>query len=417
MHFKENSEYDVVAFTVAQIPGIAGRKYPPKLAGSNYPHGIPIYDEEELPNLMAKYDVDEVVFAYSDVSHEHVMHNASLALACGSDFRLMGLKSTMLKSRKPVIAVCAVRTGAGKSPVTRKVCEILKKRGRRVVAIRHPMPYCDFEKELCQRLASYEDLEGFGCTIEEREEFEPLIERGIVVYDGIDYKMVLREAEKEAEVIVWDGGNNDFPFFEPTLHIVVADAHRPGHELTYYPGETNLLMADVVVINKIDTAPKENLETIMKNIKAKNSRAQIVKATSPITVDHPDLIKGRNVLVVEDGPTLTHGGMIYGAGTIAAEKFGGRLVDPRRFAVGSISEVYRKYTHLGSLLPAVGYSGDQIRELEETINAVDCDAVVIGTPIDLRRIIRVNKPMVRVKYEIEEIGKPDLEEILGKSKF
>ena len=415
VYFRGNDEYEVVAFTATQIPGIEGRTYPPELAGPNYPNGIPIYPEEELPSLIKKFNVDEVVFAYSDVSHEYVMHKASIALAAGADFRLMGPSTTMLKAKVPVVSVCAVRTGSGKSQTSRKVAKILRSNGYRVVVIRHPMPYGDLRKQVCQRFATFEDLDKYECTIEEREEYEPHIRNGVIVYAGVDYEKILREAEKEADVIVWDGGNNDLPFYKPDLHIVVADPHRPGHELKYHPGEANLRMANVVVINKVDTAETENIEKVENNVKKANPNAIIVKAASPMKVDNPELIKGKRALVIEDGPTLTHGEMPYGIATIAAKKLGAsEIVDPRPYAVGSIVEAYKKYKHLGAILPALGYGEHQIRELEETINATPCDVVVVGTPIDLRRIVKINKPAVYVRYELEEVGSPNLEEILNK---
>ncbi|MCD6242519.1 GTPase [Candidatus Bathyarchaeota archaeon] len=415
VYFRGNDEYEVVAFTATQIPGIEGRTYPPELAGPNYPSGIPIYPEEELPSLIKKFNVDEVVFAYSDVSHEYVMHKASIALAAGADFRLMGPSTTMLKAKVPVVSVCAVRTGSGKSQTSRKVAKILRSNGYRVVVIRHPMPYGDLRKQVCQRFATFEDLDKYECTIEEREEYEPHIRNGVIVYAGVDYEKILREAEKEADVIVWDGGNNDLPFYKPDLHIVVADPHRPGHELKYHPGEANLRMANVVVINKVDTAEPENIEKVENNVKKANPNAIIVKAASPMKVDNPELIKGKRALVIEDGPTLTHGEMPYGIATIAAKKLGAsEIVDPRPYAVGSIIEAYKKYKHLGAILPALGYGEHQIRELEETINATPCDVVVVGTPIDLRRIVKINKSAVYVRYELQEVGSPNLEEILNK---
>jgi len=417
VYYRNNPQYDVVAFTATQIPGIAKRPYPPELAGPNYPKGIPIRPEEELPELIKKEEVEEVVFAYSDVSHEYVMHKASIALANGADFRLMGPTTTMLKAKVPVVSICAVRTGSGKSQTSRKVARTLRKRDFRIVVVRHPMPYGDLAKQACQRFASYEDLDKYDCTIEEREEYEPHIDNGIIVYAGVDYEQILREAEKEADIIVWDGGNNDIPFYKSDLHIVVADSHRPGHEITYHPGETNLRMADVVIINKVDTANPTNVATVRQNVRAVNPDATIIEAASPITLDNPKLINGKKVLVVEDGPTLTHGNMAYGAGTIAAERWGaGEIVDPRPYAVGSIIEAYKKYGHLGALLPALGYGKEQIRELEETINKTPCEVVLIGTPIDLRRVLNLNKPAVRAKYELQEIGTPTLEDIL-KQKF
>jgi len=413
VYYRNNPQYEVVAFTATQIPGIEKRAYPPELAGSNYPQGIPIHPEEELPELIKNNGVEEVVFAYSDVSHENVMHKASIALANGADFRLMGPSTTMVKAKVPVVSVCAVRTGSGKSQTARKVASILKKLGFKVVVIRHPMPYGDLTKQMCQRFASYEDLDKYDCTIEEREEYEPHIDSGIVVYAGVDYEKILHEAEKEADIIVWDGGNNDIPFYKPDLHIVVADSHRPGHELTYHPGETNMRMADVIIINKVDTADPTSIATVRKNAKTVNPNATIIEGASPITVDNPKLINGKKVLVVEDGPTLTHGNMAYGAGTIAAERLGAEeMVDPRPYAVGSIVKTFENYPHLGAVLPAVGYGKEQISELEKTINATPCDVVLIGTPIDLRRVLHLNKPAVRAKYELREIGTPTLEDIL-----
>jgi len=415
VYFRNNSHYQVVAFTATQIPGIEGRIYPPELSGPLYPAGIPIFAEEQLPQLIKKHAVDQVIFAYSDVSHEYVMHKASQVLANGADFRLMGPKSTMIKAEVPVIAVCAVRTGSGKSQTSRKVGLILKKNGYNVAVIRHPMPYGNLAEQVWQRYATYEDLDKYDCTIEEREEYEPHIDKGIVVYAGVDYEKILREAEKEADIIIWDGGNNDISFYKPDLQITVADPHRPGHELTYYPGETNLRMADVVIINKADTATPENIEIVRRNTKTVNPNATIIEAASPITVDDPNAIKGKKVLVVEDGPTLTHGNMPYGAGVIAAKKLGANeLVDPRPYAVGSIVVAFKKFPHLGPLLPALGYGKEQIQELQETINATPCDIVVIGTPIDLRRILKINKPAVRAKYELQELGSPTLEDILNK---
>ena len=417
VYYRNNPQYEVVAFTATQIPGIEKRGYPPELAGPNYPKGIPIHPEQELPELIRKHCVEEVVFAYSDVSHEYVMHKASVALANGADFRLMGPSTTMVKSKVSVVSICAVRTGSGKSQTSRKVARILKKLGFKVVVIRHPMPYGDLIKQVCQRFASYEDLDKYDCTIEEREEYEPHIDNGIIVYAGVDYERILREAEKEADIIVWDGGNNDLPFYHTDMHIVVADSHRPGHELTYHPGETNLRMADVIIINKVDTANPTNVATVRENARKVNPDATIIEAASPITVDNPKLINGKKVLVVEDGPTLTHGNMAYGAGMIAAERLGaGEMIDPRPYAVGSIVKAFENYPHLGAVLPALGYGKEQVRELEETINATPCDVVLIGTPIDLRRVLQLNKPAVRAKYELQEIGTPTLEDML-KAKF
>ncbi len=413
VYYRKNKQYDVVAFTAAQIPGIERRNYPTVLAGPNYPNGIPIYPEEKLIDLIREYAVEEVVFAYSDVSHEYVMHEASTALSNGPDFRLMGPLTTMLKAKVPVISVCATRTGSGKSQTSRKVAEILKNLGYRIVVVRHPMPYCNLSEEAVQRFASYEDLDKYTCTIEEREEYEPHILCGNTVYAGVDYERILVEAENDADIIIWDGGNNDLPFIWPDLHIVVTDPHRPGHELRYHPGETNLRMANVVIINKVDTADPENVKTVRKNVMSVNAEATIVEAASPITVDKPELVAGKRVIVVEDGPTLTHGQMSYGAGALAAKMLGAKeLVDPRPYAVGSITKTFEKYPHLRSVLPAMGYGLDQIHELEQTINATPCDAVLVGTPIDLRRFLNLNKPSARATYELQETGTPTLEEIL-----
>ncbi len=415
VYFRDNDSYEVVAFTATQIPGIETRNYPPELAGKKYPQGIPIYPEEKLSELIEKFGVDDVVFAYSDVSHEYVMHQASLVNSCGADFRLMGPSTTMVKAEVPVVSVCAVRTGSGKSQTSRKVAVLLKEMGFRVAVIRHPMPYGDLAKQAWQRFASYEDMVKNECTIEEREEYEPHIAQGILVFAGVDYERILRQAEKEADVVVWDGGNNDIPFYQSDLQIVVADPHRPGHELAYYPGETNLRMADVVVINKVDTATREGVETVRRSIEAVNPDALVIEAASPVTVDNPEMIKGKKVLVVEDGPTLTHGNMAYGAGVIIAKKLGAaEIVDPRPYAVGSIAETFKKYSHLGALLPAVGYGREQIKELEETIDATPCDVIVIGTPIDLRRVLTISKPAVRAEYNLKELGTPTLEDVLKK---
>ena len=413
VYFRNKREYEVVAFTATQIPGIEGRTYPPKLSGRLYPKGVPILPETDLPKIIKKENVDLVVLAYSDLSYDDVMHKASVALACGADFRLMGPKTTMLKSKLPMISVCAVRTGAGKSTVSRTVSRSLKKKYGRVVVIRHPMPYGKLSEEICERFATYEDMKRYECTIEEREEYEPHIEIGNVVYAGVDYGRILREAEREADVILWDGGNNDLPFYKPDLQIVVVDPHRPGHELLYYPGEANLRMADVVVINKIDTASPENVETVRKNVKTARPEAKIVEAASEIHVDDETLIREKRVVAIEDGPTVTHGGMKEGVGAIAARKFGAKqLVDPKPYAVGSIKRTYEKYPHLGQVLPAMGYGEKQVHELEQTIAAIDCDSLVLGTPIDLRRIMNLPKPAVRVRYEIRETTKPTLDEIL-----
>ena len=402
--FRDNEDYEVVAFTAAQIPGIAGRAYPKQLAGSLYKKDIPIYPEENLSALIREHSINQVILAYSDLSHETVMQKASLVLAAGADFRLMGTQSTMLESKKPVISVCAVRTGAGKSPTSQKLVDILMEKGFRVVVVRHPMPYGDLLKQECQRFATMDDCVKNECTIEEREEYEPYICCGTVVYSGVDYEKILKAAEKEADIIIWDGGNNDIPFYKPDLHIVIADPHRAGHELTYYPGEVNVRLADVVIVNKVDSARKVDVELVIRNVRSINDKAIIIKANSVITADKPEWIKGKSVLVVEDGPTLTHGGMAFGAGVIAAKKYGAReLVDPRPNAAGSILEVYKNFPHLGAVLPAMGYSEGQIEELEMTINAADCDVVVVGTPIDLGRLLKLNKPVVRVRYMIEEL--------------
>jgi len=414
-YFRDNPAYRVVAFTATQIPDIEGRLYPPLLAGNRYPEGIPIYAEEELPDLIKKHDIDQVVFAYSDVPHEYVMHKASLVMACGADFRLMGPQTTMLKSKRPVVAVTAVRTGSGKSQTTRYVAKLLTEAGKKVAVIRHPMPYGNLEEQVCMRFATYDDLDKFQCTIEEREEFEPHIDIGMVVYAGVDYEVILRQAEEEADVILWDGGNNDIPFYFSDVHIVIVDPHRPGHETSYHPGETNLRMADIAIINKIDSADPAKVEEVKETISRINPTATIILANSPISVEQPEAIKGKKVLVVEDGPTLTHGNMAYGAGVIAAEKLGaGELLDPRPYAVGSIQKTFAKYDHLSRLLPAMGYGKTQIQELEQTINSSPAEIVVIGTPIDLRRVMSIDKPAVRVGYELEEIGTPQLKGLLNK---
>ena len=412
-YFRDNPAYQVVAFTATQIPNIAGRTYPPELAGELYPDGIPIHPEAELGDLIRRQGVSQVVFAYSDVPHEYVMHRASLVLASGADFRLMGADSTMLKARVPVVSVGAVRTGAGKSQTTRRVSDILRRAGLRVVVVRHPMPYGDLVRQACQRFETFADLDRHACTIEEREEYEPHLERGLVVYAGVDYAQILRAAEAEADVIVWDGGNNDLPFFRPDLHIVVTDPHRAGDELTYYPGEANLRLANVAVINKIDTADPESVGLVRRNIHAVNPQARIVEAASPIFVDDPTAIEGQRVLVIEDGPTLTHGGMAYGAGVVAARRFGAReLVDPRPYAVASIRQTYEEYPQIGPLLPAMGYGAQQMADLQQTINATPCDLVLIATPVDLRKLLAIRWPVQRVRYELQEIGQPTLDDLL-----
>lgn len=413
VYFRRNADYNVVAFTATQIPNIEGRAYPPELAGDLYPKGIPIYAEEELNRLMGELKVDQVVFAYSDVSHEYVMHKASQVLAAGPDFRLMGTRATELKSKKPVVSVCAARTGSGKSQTTRRVADILRGLGYRVAAIRHPMPYGNLKLQAAQRFASYEDLEAADCTIEEREEYEPHIARGVLVFAGVDYERILGMAEKEVDIILWDGGNNDLPFFHSDLHIVVVDPHRPGHEYAYHPGEANVRMADVIVINKVDTAPSEGVLQVRQNVARLNPNATVIEAASPIFVDDPQAIRGKRVLVVEDGPTLTHGEMAYGAGWVAARRFGAaEIVDPRPYAVGTIAATYAKYPKTGAVLPAMGYGDGQVRELEQTINNAKADLVLIGTPIDLGRILDLNKPAQRIRYELQEIGQPTLTEIL-----
>lgn len=415
--FRDNPDYEVVAFTATQIPDIEGRTYPAQLAGAQYPKGIPIYAENDLVKLISEKEVEQVVFAYSDVPHELVMHRASLVNAAGADFRLMGTHSTQLKSSKPVVSVCAVRTGSGKSQTTRRVSKILRTMGYRVAAIRHPMPYGDLAKQAVERFASYEDLDKYECTIEEREEYEPHLANGVIVYAGVDYGAILRQAEQEVDIVLWDGGNNDFPFYRSDLQIVVADPHRPGHELSYHPGETNARSADVFVINKVDTASPEAVVQVRNNLRSVNPNAMVIEAASPIFVDDPGAIQGKRVLVIEDGPTLTHGGMAYGAGYVAAQRFGAaEIVDPRPFAVRSIKATYEKYPKTGIILPAMGYGAAQTHDLEETINRADVDLVIIGTPIDLGRLIKINKPHQRVRYELQEIGVPTLEDIL-KAKF
>lgn len=413
IYFRDNEQYEVVAFTATQIPDIDDRKYPAELAGSLYPKGISIHSESELGDLIKSKDVDLVVFAYSDVQHEYVMHKASFVNACGADFMLMGAKNAQIKSIKPVISICAVRTGCGKSQTTRRVIDVLKVMGKKIVVIRHPMPYGNLVKQKLQRFETYEDLDKYNCTIEEREEYEPHINNNTVVYAGVDYEAILHEAEKESDIIIWDGGNNDISFYKTDLQITVVDPHRAGHELKYYPGETNLRLADVVVINKIDSANNNDILTVRENIQKINPKAVVVDAASPISVDKPEIIKGKRVLVVEDGPTLTHGEMKYGAGIVAAKKFGCKeLVDPRPFTVGTITKTFEKYPEIGLLLPAMGYSAKQINDLEETINNTDCDSVIIATPIDLNRIINIDKPTARVRYYLQEIGYPNLQDVL-----
>ncbi|NHJ13903.1 MAG: GTPase [Candidatus Thorarchaeota archaeon] len=413
VYFRDNEDYEVVAFTAEQIPGIGDRMYPPELSGKLYPKGIKIYPEEQLPELIEKYDVEQCILAYSDLPYDTVGHKIAWVNSLGPDMRLMGAKTTTLVSKKPVIAVCAVRTGCGKSQTSRRVNEILVKMGLKPVNIRHPMPYDpDLTTQIAQRYETLSDMDKYNCTIEEREEYEPMINMGVILYAGVDYGKILEQAEEECDVVTWDGGNNDIPFYKPDLHIVIVDPHRPGDEIEYYPGETNLRMADVVVINKIDTADYEFVEEVRENVMMVNPSAVIIDAASPVRIENMAVIRGKRVLVVEDGPTVTHGGMPYGAGYIAARKAGATIVDPRPFAVGSIKETFMKYQHLEDVLPAMGYGKHQIKELEETINKSDVDAVVIGTPINLGKLVKINKPSTRIRYDLQEIGKPDLDDVL-----
>jgi len=413
--FRDNKDYEVVAFTATQIPHIDERRYPAALAGELYPKGIPIHPEEELETLIRQHEVEQVIFAYSDVPHEYVMHKASLVLAAGADFRLMGTRYTQLKSKKPVVSIGAVRTGAGKSQTTRKVTKDLIELGYRVAAVRHPMPYGDLTKQAVQRFASYDDLEAQDCSIEEREEYEPHLDNGVIVFAGVDYERILRKAEEEVDIVVWDGGNNDLPFFVSDFHIVVADPHRPGHEVSYHPGEANARLADVFVINKVDTAASEAMIAVRENLRMLNPDAMVIEAASPLLVEDPSAILGKRVLVVEDGPTLTHGGMAYGAGWVAARRFGAaEIIDPRPYAVGSIRETYEKYPNTGDVLPAMGYGDEMMGELEQTINKAEADLVIIGTPIDLGRLLKIKKPAQRVRYELQEIGQPTLYDLLKK---
>ena len=413
-YFRDNEMYNVVAFTAAQIPDIDGRKYPSELAGKLYPQGIPIHAETDLVKLIRELKADICVFSYSDVTYYKVMGVSAIVNAAGADFMLLGPSQTQIKSTKPVISVCAVRTGCGKSQTSRKVIEVLMEMGLKVVAVRHPMPYGNLVEQKVQRFATVDDLKKHKCTIEEMEEYEPHVVRGNVIYAGVDYEAILREAEKEADVVIWDGGNNDFSFYVPDLMITVVDPHRPGNELSYYPGEVTLRVADVVVINKIDSASPENIQVVRENIEKVNPTAVVIDAASPLTVHHPELIKGKRVLVVEDGPTLTHGEMKLGAGTVAARKYGAReMVDPRPFVVGKLAETFKTYPNIGTLLPAMGYGEQQIADLEKTINNTDCDTVVIATPIDLQRIVKINKPSTKVDYDLEEIGRPKLSDVLG----
>jgi predicted GTPase len=413
VYFRDNERYRVIGFTATQIPDVEGRLYPPELCGKLYPKGIPIFSDELLAELITENAVDLVAFSYSDVSHVEVMHKASIVTAAGADFIIIGAPYTMLESSKTVISVCAVRTGSGKSQTSRKVVEIVQSMGKRVVAVRHPMPYGDLTKQIAQRFSTPEDFDRYNCTIEEREEYEPMIRMGVVIYSGVDYEKILREAEQEADVIVWDGGNNDTPFFKPDIHIVVFDPHRAGHETTYHPGETNLLLADVAVINKVDSAVPEQVEEVQRAILKNNPHARIVLADSVLTAENPERIRGKKVLVIEDGPTLTHGGMAYGAGVLAARRFGAsQLIDPRPYLQGSLREIFDRYPHIGSLLPAVGYGAMQVKELEDTINHTVCDLVLVATPVDLTRILSLNKPTVRIEYGYRDNSDPTLEAIL-----
>jgi predicted GTPase len=414
VYFRNNPAYEVVAFTATQIPDIAGRNYPPQLSGPHYPKGISIYPEEQISSLIKQHAIDEVVFAYSDLPYPYVMERSAMVNAAGADFVLLGPKSTMIQSSKPLIAVCAVRTGCGKSQISRKLFEILRGKGFRVASIRHPMPYdADLTTQICQRFASYEDLDRYNCTIEEREEYEPYIDMGGVIYAGVDYEQILHKAEQEADVIIWDGGNNDFSFYKPDLLITIADPHRPGHELSYYPGEVNVRAADIVIINKVNTAKKENIETVRSNIQRVNPQATILDGISTVTADKLDSIVGKRVLVIEDGPTVTHGSMRYGAGIVAAKEGKAQeIIDPRPYAVGSINATFNKYRHLQDVLPAMGYGKQQIQELKQTINNADCDLVVSGTPIDLNRVLKPNKPIVRVRYGVGDKTAQDLETII-----
>jgi predicted GTPase len=418
VYYRGNPAYKVVAFTATQIPDIAGRKYPVELAGKEYPNGIPIQEESEAIDIIKKEKVDECVFAYSDVTNEYIMHLASACMAAGADFKLMGCNSTMIKSSKPVVAITAVRTGSGKSQTTRYISRILKEMGKKVVAIRHPMPYGDLAKQACQRFETYADLDLHKCTIEEREEYEPHIDAGFIIYSGVDYEQILREAEKEADVILWDGGNNDLPFYECDLHIVIADPHRPGHELDYYPGETNFRRADVILINKCDSAEEKNIKSIEENAAKHNPKAAVIRANSPVTTEKPEMVKGKKILIIEDGPTLTHGNMSYGAGVVAARNLGvpdADIIDPAPYAVASIAATYKKYPNAKGILPAMGYGDKQIKDLEATIDATPCDVVLSATPIDITRVLKVNKPMVRASYELAEIKNGQLAEAMKKA--
>ncbi len=412
VYYRNNPHHQVVGFTQAQIPGIEKRSFPKSLAGKYYNKNIPFFPEEKLAELIPQLKVDEVVLCYSDLSHKEVMDKASIALAAGASFRLLGPRDTQIKSKKPVVSITAVRTGCGKSPTSRKVAETLLKYGLKVVAIRHPMPYGDLKKEEVERFAAYEDLKKYKCTIEEREEYEPWIELGIPIYAGVNYEKIVRKAEKEADIIIWDGGNNDFSFYKPDLNIVLVDPHRPGHEMAYYPGEVNFRSADVIIISKMRSATPEGIDIVKKNIKLYNPKAEVIEADLKIKVDDPDIIKGKNVLVVEDGPTLTHGGMAYGAGFLVAQKYGGKMIDAQEAAVGSLKQLYKKFMHLKKILPAMGNSSEQIKELEETINRAPCNVVIDGTPVNLKRLLKINKPIVTVSYTLEELGETTLHDVL-----
>lgn len=418
-YFKNNSYYEVVCFTAAQIPGIEKRKFPKELTGKLYKHDIPIYSEEKLPELIKKFKIDEVVLSYSDLSHLEVMHKASIVLAAGANFKLLGPNDTMIKSNKKVISICAVRTGAGKSQTTRAIAELLKGKGKRVVAVRHPMPYnANLMKQVVERFKTFNDLEKYEATIEEREEYVPWIERNIPIYAGIDYEKILRQAEKEAEIIMWDGGNNDLNFFQSDLHIVITDPHRAGHEISYYPGFVNFLRAEVIIINKVDSASKENIKIVEDNIKKYNPKAIVIKARSEIFADNPGLIKGKKVLLIEDGPTITHGGMKFGAATVAAKKYGAKeIINVKKYAVGTIKETFEKYPHLEKELPAMGYSEKQIKDLQETINRADCDVIINGSPSNLKRILKVNKPVINITYELDFNSVKELKKILKNKRF
>ena len=415
IYFRDNERYEVVCFTATQIPDIDGRIYPPELSGRLYPSGIPIYSDAKLFDLIKDNKVDLVAFSYSDVPHTEVMHKASIVTAAGADFIIIGAPYTMLKSTKPVVSVCAIRTGSGKSQTSRKVIKILRNAGKKVVAVRHPMPYGDLTKQIVQRFASYDDIDRQNCTIEEREEYEPVVKMGAVIYAGIDYEKILREAEKEADIIVWDGGNNDTPFFEPDVNIVVFDPHRPGHEVLYHPGETNMIMADIAIINKVDSADPENVQKVRNTIRKNNTKADIIFAESQVIAEAPEKIRGKRVLVIEDGPTLTHGEMPYGAGVIAARMFGAvKMIDPRPYLTGTLKDTFKKYPSIGTLLPAMGYSPEQIKDLENTVKKADCDLVVSATPIDITKILKIEKPVVRIRYEYRDHGDPTLDMLLKK---